>query len=319
MTTPPSTSTTAARLHEHGQALRVEQVPLAEPGAGEVLVRLAFAGVNPVERYAALGRVAADVPLPRTLGNEGAGTLDGARVAVTGGGIGSQRDGTWAGAVVAPRQAVIAVPGGLGLREAACCGVAGLTAWSTVVERARVTDADTVLVLGAGGGVGLPIVSLAHGLGARVLGQIGTAAKAEAVRAAGADDVVTADAEGLAAAVGSLTPTVVVDPLGGGFAPAAIGLLAAHGRYVVYGTTAGAEVTLDWQQVYRQGLTVLGYSGMVLADDERARLLPLVLDALSTGAMRMPIDTVLPLAEVDDALQRLAGRGITGKLVLDVG
>jgi NADPH2:quinone reductase len=110
----------AARLRAHGEPPRVEQVPLRDPGPGEVVVELAAAGVNPVDRYAAEGLVAPDAPLPRTLGGEGAGWLDGAPVAVaSGGGLGSTSDGCWAEAVIVEREKVIALDSAVDLHAAA--------------------------------------------------------------------------------------------------------------------------------------------------------------------------------------------------------
>src|SRR3954467_14771399 len=122
----------AARLHHHGDPLVVDEVSLPAPEAGEVRVELAFAGVNPVGSYAAAGRVAADGPLPRTVGSEASGHLDGRPVLVSGAGLGSTRDGVWAGAVNVPPSAVVPLPAGVGLPEAAALGVAGLTAWDTL-------------------------------------------------------------------------------------------------------------------------------------------------------------------------------------------
>ena len=94
------TSANAARLVEHGKPLSVEQVELPSPSDDEVLVELRFASVNPVDRYAAEGKVAADGPLPRTLGQEATGFLDGAPVLVAGEGLGAKRDGVFASAAV---------------------------------------------------------------------------------------------------------------------------------------------------------------------------------------------------------------------------
>src|SRR5579875_1351466 len=104
---------TAVRLRAHGEPLEVEEVALAEPADGEVVVEMAFAGVNPVDRYQAEGRVAPHAPLPRTLGSEGAGTVDGRPVMVTGYGLGSTRAGVWATAAVVPEEALIPVPDGV--------------------------------------------------------------------------------------------------------------------------------------------------------------------------------------------------------------
>lgn len=127
--------------------------------------------MDPVDRYRVAGTVDAGSPLPRTLGSEGAGTFRGRPVVVFGHGVGRTRDGIWATKAIVPRAAIIDVPDGIDLQHAAVMGVAGLTAWRTVTELAQVTKDDRVLVLGAAGGVGSVIVSLAHRLGATVWGQ----------------------------------------------------------------------------------------------------------------------------------------------------
>ena len=128
----------AARLKRHGQPLEVEPVELPEPAEGEVVVQLAFGGVNPVDRYTAEGRVAPDGPLPRTLGGEASGSLNGLPVLVFGDGLGATRDGAWAEAAVVPLTAVFELPDGVDLQHAAAMGVAGLTAWNVVHPVAHV-------------------------------------------------------------------------------------------------------------------------------------------------------------------------------------
>jgi NADPH2:quinone reductase len=307
----------AARLHDHGGPLRIEDVQLPAPGRDEVRVELAFAGVNPVDTYIARGQVAADAPLPRILGGEASGHLDGRPVLVTGAGLGSTRDGVWAGAANVPEAAVVPLPEGVGLREAAAMGVAGLTAWHTL-QLADVQPGDRVLVLGAGGGVGLTTVSLAAAMGATVWGQTGSSGKAEAIRRQGAHDVVVTDAPGLAEALAPLAPTVVIDGLGGGFTPAALSAMAPRGRLVLFGTSAGSTATLELRPVYRSSLRLLGYGGLSLSDEERRAGLTGALTALADGRMRIPIDRTLPLAQVDDAFRLLADRSVTGKIVLEL-
>jgi NADPH2:quinone reductase len=297
--------------------LRVEEVPLPPPGTGEVRVELAFAGVNPVDAYMAAGRVAADGPLPRTLGGEASGHLDGSPVVVTGAGLGAMRDGVWAGAANVPEAAVVRLPAGAGLVEAAAMGVAGLTTWHTVT-RAGVGPDDRVLVLGAGGGVGLTTVSLVASIGATVWGQTTSAHKVAAIRQQGADDVVVTDAAGLVEAVAQLSPTVVMDSLGADYTPAALSALQPEGRLVLFGTSAGATSTLDLRDVYRRGLTIYGYGGLILSDEERRAGLADAVAALADGRLRIPVHAVLPLEQVDDAFALLADRAVTGKLVLDL-
>lgn len=308
----------AARLHDHHSPLRVEEVELPAPAPGEVRVELAFAGVNPIDSYVARGLVAADGPLPRTVGGEASGLVDGRPVLVTGAGLGSTRDGVWAGAANVPETAVVPLPDGVGLQTAGATGVAGLTAWHTL-NLAEVGPGDRVLVLGAGGGVGLTAVSLAAAMGATVWGQTGSTGKAEAIRRQGAHDVLVTDASGLAGALADRAPTVVLDGLGGGFTAAAVQALAPRGRLVLFGTSTGSTSTMELQPLYRKGLRLLGYGGLILTDAERREGLAEALTAVADGRMRIPIDRVLPLEEVGEAFRLIGDRAVTGKIVLELG
>jgi NADPH:quinone reductase len=307
----------AARLTAHGAPLHVEEVALREPGPGEVVVELAAAGVNPVDRYAAEGLVAADGPLPRTLGGEGAGWLDGVPVAVaSGGGLGSMTDGTWAEAVVIERDKLIALDSTVDLSAAAGLGVVGVTAHKTVVEVGQVTSSDRVLVLGAAGGVGLGIVSLALATGARVLGQAGSQGKADAVRAFGAEALV-ADAGSLASAARDFQPTIVFDPLGAGFTPAARSVLAPRGRHVIFGTSAGSQSEIALQPIYRGSQRILGYGGLGLSAAERHAGAAAASAALTDGRLRIHVGKVIPLSEAAGVFDALTDRSLAGKLVID--
>jgi NADPH:quinone reductase len=306
----------AARLHAHGEPLRIENVELPEPGEGEIRVEVKFGGVNPVDTYVAKGLVVPDVPLPRTLGGEGAGLLDGREVLVAGEGLGSRRDGAWAQAAVVPEPAVIALPDGVELRDAAAMGVAGLTAWKVVHDLAHVGGEDRVLVLGASGGVGSMIVSLAHAAGAEVCGQTGSEEKTDAIKQQGADRALVADADELAGPLEDFEPTVAFDPLGDGFARPTIEALAARGRLVSFGTSAGPEVELNMQTLYRKGITLHGYAGMQLTREERRDGLAAALGALQRGDLRVRVDEVLALEQVNEAFERLAQRKVDGKLLL---
>jgi NADPH2:quinone reductase len=304
----------AARLLEHGQPLLVQEVGLPEPGPGEVVVELRFGGVNPVDRYGAEGRVAPDGPLPRTLGGEASGTLDGRKVLVAGGGLGARRDGLWAQAAVVPPTAVVDLPDGIELREAATMGVAGLTAYNVVRDLARVGPQDRVLVLGACGGVGTMIVSLAKAAGATVWGQTGSKDKVAVIKDLGADRVIVGEPD----ALDELKPSVVFDPLGDGYLRPVIEAAAPGARIVSYDTSAGAEVQFNLQTLYRNGLSLLGYAGMRVGDEERRRGLHDALRALAAGDLKVVIDAVLPLEGVNEAFQRLVERSVRGKLLLDL-
>ncbi len=292
---------------------------LPPPGDGEVRVQLRYGGVNPIDRYLAQGLVGAEGPLPRTLGGEAAGTIeDGTAVLVAGEGLGSSRDGVWADEAVVPVAAVHELPEGVEVREAAAIGIAGLTAWQVVRELAAVRAQDRVLVLGAAGGVGSIIVSLAAAVGATVWGQTGSVEKALLIERQGAARTVVGGPQELLSALADLKPTVVFDPLGGDFVGVAVEALVPRGRLVSFGTSAGAEVSFDMQTLYRNMLTVLGYSGMQLRTEERRRGLGAALAALRDGQLRVPVGEVLALEEVNEAFSRLEQRQVQGKLLLEL-
>ena len=310
--------TVAARLVEHGKPLRVTELDVPAPGGGEAEVDMLYGGVNPVDRYRALGSVNADSPVPRTLGAEGAGIFEGRPVVVFGRGVGTTRDGIWATRAVVPRAALMDVPAGIDLQRAAVMGVAGVTAWRTATELARVTRDDRVLVLGATGGVGSIIVSLVHRLGATVWGQSNDPGSVAWLQAQGADRVVTVGADALASAVAELQPTVVFDPLGDGFTGAAIQSLAPHGRLVAFGTSAGPTGTIPLQALYRSALQILGYGGLRDSDEILGAALAKALSALADGRLDVVIGKTLPLSRVNEAFELLAAHKIRGKLVLDL-
>ena len=311
-------TTRAARLHTPGEPLIVEQVPLTTAVNGDVLVELAFGGVNPIDRYTAAGRVAGDGPLPRTLGSEAAGSLDGRPVLVAGSRLGAARDGVWAGSAIVPPEAIVELPDGVDLRDAAAMGIAGLTAWNCVHTVAAVNGDDRVLVLGAGGGVGSMIVSLVAAVGATVWGQTSSDAKADLIAHHGADRVIVTGAASLETAIAGFEPTVVFDPLGGPFIAAAVESLEPRGRIVNFGTSAGAHVAFNLQTLYRKGATLYGYGGGVLTAQERRAGLEQALSALARGELQVTIDDVLPLGRVNDAFERLEQRSVKGKLLLDL-
>ncbi len=308
----------AARLHEHGQPIVVEDVDFGEPPDDVVIVDMAYGGVNPVDRYGALGRVAADGPLPRTLGIEGSGTIDGRPVLVRGYGLGTARDGLWSDAAAVPAGAVIDVPDGVDLAAAAAMGVAGVTAWRVVTEKAKVTGDDRVLVLGASGGVGSIAVSVAHAIGAEVWGQTSSEGKADWIAERGADHVVVGDASSIVERTSDLRPTVVIDPLGDGFTGAGIELLEPRGRLVIFGTSADGRGDVPLQTLYRKGLTVYGYAGLIEDDEVLASHVRDAMEALRDGRLEVVVDRTLPLEQVNDAFDLLEQHAVHGELLLDL-
>jgi NADPH2:quinone reductase len=307
----------AARLVEHGKPLEVAPVELSSPGDDEVQVSLAFGSLNPVDRYVVEGKVAGDGALPRTIGGEAGGHVDGRPVLVAGAGLGSTRDGVFATSAVVPRSAVYELPDDTPLDEAAALGVVGMTT-VRVCQVAEVGPGDRVLVLGASGGVGHSVVGYAAALGASVLGQTGSAEKADVVKQLGADDVVVCDARGLADAVRAFEPTVVIDPLGGEFTPAALSALAERGRLVLFGTSAGASATIQLQHLYRGQRQFRTFGGLIATPQERREGITRAIEEHALGRLRIRVGAVLPLDDVNDAFATLGAHSAIGKVVLDL-
>lgn len=314
---PPAT-VRAVRLTELGEPLRVEEVALPAPGADEVRVDLAYGGVNPIDRYLAEGRAAPEAPRPRTVGGEASGHVEGRPVLVAGEGLGTSRDGVWAQAAIVPRGAILPVPEGVELQAAAAMGIAGLTALNCVREVAHVQADDRVIVLGASGGVGSMIVSLCHAAGATVWGQTGSEAKVAGITEYGAERVLIGGPEQIAGPLGEFEPTVAFDPLGDGYVAPLVAAAAPRGRIVSFGVSAGAEATFNIQQLYRKHLSLLGYAGGLVGPAERRTGLERALEAVRAGELRVRIDSILPLDEVNAAFQRLVDRQVAGHLLLDL-
>ncbi len=310
----------AARVHRFGEPPVVEEAPEPVASGDEVLVEVAYAGVNPLDVWVTQGTVAGGKQrLPFVPGAEGAGTLEGRWVVVRGAGVGVSRDGLYGERAAVPPAALFDLPEGADPVQAAALPVAGGTAWALAHQVARVGPEDRALVLGASGGVGSLLVQVLRAAGLRVWGQTGSPEKADFVEGLGAEPVVVAEPGGLVEAARDLRPTVCFDPLGGGYTAAAVAALEPFGRLVLFGVSAGASQELDLRSLYRKAVSVLTYSGTV-EPVERIREATLrVLEELAAGRLRVPVEEVLPLEAAAEAHRRILDRGVRGKLVLDVG
>lgn len=342
----------ALRYHRHGppEVLQVEEVPDPEPRAGEVLVHVRACGINHLDLRNRSPQGEGRMALPRIPGADVAGELaaagpgvelkewglrEGDPVLVHPGLscgrcpacrrgednlcphyviLGWQRDGGSAQYLTVPVTHVYPQPPHLTPTEAAAFPLVNLTAWHMLTNRARLQPGETVLVLGASGGVGTAAVVLAAFLGARVLATVTDPAKAERIRALGAEAVLSP--AGLAEAVRHLTDgrgvDVVVDHAGRATLPLALDLLARGGRLVNCGATSGTEVELPLREFYRRHLSLLG--SFMGTRGEMDTLLGL----LAAGRLRPVLDRVFPLAEGAAAHRYLEERRQVGKVVLEV-
>jgi NADPH:quinone reductase-like Zn-dependent oxidoreductase len=307
----------AAILREYGATPELGDFDEPRPGDGEVLVDVLAAGLNPIDLRIASGTLPARRPeLPSVPGSEGVGrTPDGRRVYF---GAGS---GSLAERAAVPVAETVEVPDGVGDAEAVPYGIAGLAAWLALEHKARVAPGETVLVLGASGPVGLIGVQVAKLLGA---GRVVAAARSEdgLERAArlGADATVSLHADDLAAAFRDAAGgdiDVVIDPLWGAPASAAVQALGFRGRLVQLGQTAGAEAAFASVDIRFRELAILGHTNFAAPPELRADILRRMWDHAAAGELTVEVET-LPLAEVATAWERQAA-GPGRKLIVVPG
>jgi NADPH2:quinone reductase len=313
---------------EFGPVDRLELVeePDPSPGPGEVVVAVEAAAVAFVDGLIVQGRYQVRPPLPHTPGSAVAGRVRavGADVATVSVGdpvvVLSMGGGGFATDLVAPAWAVSPLPDGVPAAVAATAVESYSTLTFALSRRVQVRPGEWVLVLGAGGGIGLAAVDVARAAGARVVAAASTEAKRDAAQAAGAE--VTVDYTDLKDRVREVTgggADVVVDPVGGPLAEAALRSLTAYGRFCVVGFAGGEIPRLPANVVLLRNRTVVGVDWGDWARTEPEAASALVSDVLgrvARGELRPPEPGCLPLDGAAEALTRLGRRDVVGKLAL---
>ena len=300
--------------------------PTPEPGPGEVLVEVRAAGVSFVDGLIAQGRYQVRPPLPYTPGSTAAGRVvavgDGVRSPGVGDAVATllMSYGGFTSHLVLPADAVVPLPDGVSPEVAATAIENYCTLVFAVTRRVTIEPGAQVVVLGAGGGIGLAAVDVAHGLGARVVAVASSPEKRDAAVAAGADTAI--DYSDLKDTIREVTgggADVVVDPVGGPSAEAALRALGSGGRFCVVGFASGGIPRLPANIVLLRNRTVVGVDWGDWARDDGAAALDLVSDVLgriSRGELHPPEPQVHPLADASAALRMFAERAVTGKLAL---
>ena len=320
----------AAVCHELGppSVLRIEERPDPEPGPGEVAVAVEAAGVNFVDGLFVAGQYQMKPSLPFVPGSEVAGHVVAVGPGVDAVSMGdrvlaSVGLGGFASRVVVPAASAIALPEGMDAPRAATFTQSYSTCLFALRDRAQAAPGETVLVLGAGGGVGLAAIGMARALGCRVLGVASSADKREAALAAGAEAVVDPAAEPLKEAArawaGGTGVDLVVDPVGGSLAEPSLRALGDRGRYLVIGFASGDIPAVPLNQVLLRNRSVIGIDwgiwAMTHAAEQRA-LLSDLLDMVAAGTLDPVRPAEYPLEDVAGALGDLLGRRAVGKIAL---
>ena len=315
----------AVTVTTHGDpdVLSVVEIDRPRPGPGEILVRVALAGVNFMDIYQRQGAR----PVPFTAGVEGVGVITevGPEVVDLGPGdrVGwlSGGQGSYAEYVVVAVATAVPVPPDLTDEQAVAGLMQGVTAQYLATDAYPVGDGDTVLVHAGAGGVGRLLIQIARHRGARVIATVSTAAKEDIARAAGASDVLRYD--GFAAAVRRLTEGAgvhaVYDGVGGATFDGSLDSLRPRGVLVVYGTASGPTPPLDIPRLNTGGSLYVTRPSVVhytATTEELRRRTTEVFGWIADGILDVRWGGVYPLVEAAAAQADLGARRTTGKLLL---
>ena len=320
----------AIRVHQHGgpEAMKLEDVPVPEPGPKQALVRLAVAGVNFIDVYFRTGLYKAEQPT--ALGNEGAGVVEKIGPDVTEVNVGDRvayamARGSYAEYAVVPSAVLVKLPDTITFQQAAAVMLQGMTAHYLTRSTYPLKRGDTCLVHAAAGGAGLLIVQMAKALGARVIGTVSTEAKARLAHENGADETIRYTEQDFEQDVKRLTGgrgvDVVYDSVGKTTFDKSLNCLRPRGVMALFGSSSGPVPPLDPQVLNAKGslfLTRPSLAHHVLTREELLWRAGDVLSGVESGSLRLRIDHMYALAHVADAHRALEGRTTTGKLLVTV-
>ena len=317
------------------ETLVLEDVADPVPGPGEVLVAVAACGVNYPDTLIIEDRYQFRPERPFAPGGEVAGVVEavgeGVGALVVGQHvIGSAISGGMAQKVMLPAERCVPIPNDMPMDDAAAFLMTYGTSYHALTDRAGLKAGETLLVLGAAGGVGLAAIELGKALGARVVAAVSSEDKAAAAKEAGADEALVYprgpfDKDGARAladqfkqAVGPNGADVIYDPVGGDYAEAALRSIAWQGRYLVVGFPAGIP-KIPLNLVLLKGCQIVGvfWGGFTVRHPTRnAENISALLDLYAAGRIRPRISARYPLARGGEAIAQLASRQAVGKIVV---
>jgi NADPH2:quinone reductase len=318
----------AIQIHETGgpEVLRLAEVPIPQPGAGQVLIRVEAAGVNFIEIYFRKGVYKAALPL--TPGSEAAGTVEVLGPGVTGFNAGDRVAsvsvlGSYAEYALVPAAQLVKVPVGLTPEQAAAAMLQGMTAHYLSHSTFPLKAGDTALVHAGAGGVGLLLTQMASRLGAHVIATVSTPAKAELARTAGAAEVILYTEQDFEAEVKRLTGGkgvgVVYDSVGKTTFEGSLNCLRLRGLLVLFGASSGPVPPFDLIQLSSKGSLFITRPTLAHYVATRAELEGRsgdVLGWVAKGELKLRTEFVYPLAEAARAQTDLEARRTTGKILL---
>jgi len=320
----------AVRCHAFGppESLVVEELPALHPQAGEVLLDVNAAAVNYPDVLIIQGKYQMKPELPFTPGTEIAGRVSALGEGVTNLKVGDRVIafvglGGFAEQAIAAAQRVIPLPPGIDDEIAASFTMAYGTSYHALVDRGQLKAGETVLVLGAAGGVGLAAVEIAKAAGARVIAAASSDAKLDVCKAHGADALINYETQDLRAALkdanGGKPVDVVYDPVGGSYTEPALRSIARRGRYLVIGFANGEIPRIALNLPLLKEASLVGVFWGEFARHEpkaNAAAMAKLIEWLREGRLAPLVSARYPLSQVPQALNALASRRATGKIVV---
>lgn len=309
----------------------LKEVPTPEPSSGEVLIKVAYAGLNFADLMMQSGVYPHPKGYPLVAGLEMSGEIVAMGPDVEGFGIGqrvaafSEDAGAFAEYCAVPVERLIPLPDEISLQTGAAFYIQTMTAWSLLHIVSETKPGDTLLIHAIGGGVGLQLTQLAKAAEARVIGTVGTPGKEAAARGFGADHVVLrSEADFVAACLQETAGKgvdKVIDSTGASILDRSFDAIRPLGHVVSYGEAEGKPFDTLWEQLVRKSLTFTRlHIGHLDYTSEAWRIgIASVLKMLSSGAIEVPIKGVFPMEAVTDMFAALSSRQTAGKLILQIG
>ncbi len=314
------------------ECLRMAEGPVPEPGPQDVLVRVAYAGINRPDVFQRSGSYPPPPDASPLLGLEISGEIVALGAEVSGWNVGDQvcaltPGGGYAEYCVAPAEHCLPVPAGLSLLEAAALPETYFTVWSNVFERGALQPGEAFLVHGGSSGIGLTAIQLAKQFGATVYTTVGSSEKADACRRAGADRVINYHEEDFVEVLKQATDgngvNVILDMVGGDYIPRNLKSLAVEGRLVQIAFLKGSRVELDTMPIMRKRLTFTGSTLRPRSRAEKADIAKALQDKvwplLDQGLCHPVIHATFPLDQAAEAHRLMESSKHIGKIMLEVG
>ena len=309
-------------------ALSWKELPTPQPKAGEVLIAIKAASLNFPDLLIVQNKYQTKPPLPFVPGSEYAGVVQAVGEGVKHLQVGQNvaclsGTGGFGTHTIAPAALCLALPDGFSHVDAAAFIMIYATSWHALMDRAQLKAGETVLVLGAAGGVGTAAIQIAKAAGARVIAAASTAEKCALCTSLGADATINYASGNLRDEIKRLTdgkgPDVIYDPVGGDYAEPALRSIAWRGRYLVVGFAAGAIPSLPLNLALLKGASIVGVFWGEFARREPKANTAMMAELASwyaQGRIKPVIDRTMPMAELKAAYAHMGSREVMGKLVM---